>query len=296
MPAGGTPAGEHRQHGGRLPLFASRDIESTIGHDLAMACLQMQQFFNPFPKHLQIREVLLRRLRAELQVGDRFPSEKTLCAEFQVSRETVREALAWLAHEGFLTRHRGRGSFVSRLPEPGPRGRLTGLSEDLTELDPQLRIRVLDAGPVSCPPDVAHTIGVPAGEAVFRITRLRTHGGEPLSHHESFLPLRVGEAVAARDLTRGSMLQVLEHGLRIPFWEDHQQLEAMVADCDMAALLDVPIGAPLLHLVRVWLTEGHLPLVLFRSHYRSDRYYYTVRIDQRRERTPARHRAPPSRA
>lgn len=250
----------------------------------------MQRFFNPYPKHLQIRELLLRRLRSQFEVGDRFPSEKVLCEEFEVSRETVREALAWLAREGYISRHRGRGSFVARCPAAAPGTRLTGLSEDLTALDPELHIRILAQEPVPAAGDVADAIGVSAGDMVYRLTRLRLYRDEPFSRHESYLPLDVGHRLDGYDLTHRSLVHVLEHGLGIPFWEDCQEIEAQVADTDMARLLGVPVGAPLLYLTRLWLTEGHRPLVLFRSHYRSDRYYYTVRIDQRRNGALSPHR------
>jgi DNA-binding FadR family transcriptional regulator len=52
--------------------------------------------------------------------GDRLPSEADLCAHFQVSRPTLREALGRLAALGLLVSRRGSGggSFVAR-PDPG---------------------------------------------------------------------------------------------------------------------------------------------------------------------------------
>jgi DNA-binding FadR family transcriptional regulator len=52
--------------------------------------------------------------------GDRLPSEADLCAHFQVSRPTLREALGRLAAVGLLVSRRGSGggSFVAR-PDPG---------------------------------------------------------------------------------------------------------------------------------------------------------------------------------
>jgi GntR family transcriptional regulator of arabinose operon len=47
-----------------------------------------------------------------LAPGDRFPSETQLCQEHEVSRQTVRQALAVLEREGVLSRRRGSGTFV----------------------------------------------------------------------------------------------------------------------------------------------------------------------------------------
>ena len=44
-----------------------------------------QPFFSPYPKYLQIRAVLLRRLHDEFAAGDRFPTESALCARSRAS-------------------------------------------------------------------------------------------------------------------------------------------------------------------------------------------------------------------
>src|SRR6185436_1882310 len=44
--------------------------------------------------------------------GESIPTEKELCAEFDVARGTVRQALQKLENEGYLRREQGRGTFV----------------------------------------------------------------------------------------------------------------------------------------------------------------------------------------
>ena len=50
----------------------------------------------------------------EFQEGDLIPKEMDLSEQFNVSRPTVRHALNDLVNEGYLTRVRGRGSFVTK--------------------------------------------------------------------------------------------------------------------------------------------------------------------------------------
>src|ERR1043165_6310961 len=80
------------------------------------------------PRYLQIAEALRRELRGE---GERIESEHQLCARFDVSRPTIRQALDVLVQEGLLYRHAGRGTFSTpsaqgdrRLRGIGPLGRL----------------------------------------------------------------------------------------------------------------------------------------------------------------------------
>jgi DNA-binding LacI/PurR family transcriptional regulator len=47
-----------------------------------------------------------------LKPGDRAPTEKELCQQFGVSRITSKRALEMLAADGYVTRFRGKGSFI----------------------------------------------------------------------------------------------------------------------------------------------------------------------------------------
>lgn len=238
------------------------------------------QFFSPFPKYLQIREILLRRIEREFDIGGRFPTEQALCEEFGVSRETVREALSGLERDGLISRRRGRGTYVTKHPEPKLDTRLTGLVEDFSALKFDTEARVLEKGPINPPRGVASALELDPAESIYRIMRLRMFEGRPLSAHESFLPLEHGVRVAKLDLRYTSMVYELEHTLNVPLWDDSQHIEAVIAETTMAALLDVPLGAPLLMLTRLCRTTDGRPAVLFRSHFRSDRYYYTVKLAQ----------------
>jgi GntR family transcriptional regulator len=53
-------------------------------------------------------------------------------------------------------------------------------------------------------------------------------------------------------------------------------VEAVCADTGLARLLDLPLGAPVLYVTRLLRQRDDRLLVLFRSHFRADRYYYTV--------------------
>lgn len=59
------------------------------------------------------------RIRSgEWATGDRLPPERDLCRELDVSRTTLRQALAELERRGLVSREQGRGTFVADPPEP----------------------------------------------------------------------------------------------------------------------------------------------------------------------------------
>ena len=67
------------------------------------------------PLYYQLEVSLRSRLaEGEFAPGDGFPSEAAIGAEYNVSRITVRQALASLERDGLIHRQRGRGGLCHR--------------------------------------------------------------------------------------------------------------------------------------------------------------------------------------
>ncbi|HEY9486970.1 MAG TPA: GntR family transcriptional regulator, partial [Chryseosolibacter sp.] len=47
------------------------------------------------------------------KVGDLLPSENELCASYNITRPTVRQALLRLINMGYIIRYKGKGSIVA---------------------------------------------------------------------------------------------------------------------------------------------------------------------------------------
>ena len=66
------------------------------------------------PLYLQIYNNLLKDIgNGKFASGDKIPSEKELTQQFEVSRITVKKALEKLSLDGYISRMRGKGSFVN---------------------------------------------------------------------------------------------------------------------------------------------------------------------------------------
>lgn len=237
-----------------------------------------QPFFSPYPKYLQIRAVLLRRLHDDFAPGDRFPTESALCEEFGVSRETIREALTPLEEQGLIVRGRGAGTIVRRRPETAIERRVTGLVEDFTELKRDTYTTMLATEVRSAQEREARGLAVEPGAPIFFIRRLRFLDGAPLSIHDAYLPVEYGVPLARRDLTRSTILRELQSYLDDVLIEDFQEIDACIADPQFAEQLAVAISGPLLQIRRRHVDRTGKPAVFFVSWFRSDRYYATVKF------------------
>ena len=68
------------------------------------------------PRYHQISNILTERIElGRYAIGDLLPTEQDLCAEFDVSRYTIREALRRLTEAGLVRRRQGRNRSFRRL-------------------------------------------------------------------------------------------------------------------------------------------------------------------------------------
>jgi GntR family transcriptional regulator len=80
----------------------------------------------PVPLYHQLEQDLRARIKGqEFKIGEALPTEERICAEYGVSRITVRRALETLIAEGLINKRRGVGTFVTSPPDAGVRLRIS---------------------------------------------------------------------------------------------------------------------------------------------------------------------------
>ena len=209
--------------------------------------------------------------------GTRLPSENDLCQTYRVSRATVREAIRELIVGGLVDRHHGKGSFV-RAASRVPSLKFTGFLEDLYDQVQKVSVHSVAINERVGPESVLQRLGLSPGTSLTLIERARWVDGEPFAWTVNFLPTAIGRRIRRRDLQRWPALRVLEEQLGIEVAEAVQTLRAELADGESARHLAVPFASPILFVERLYLDRQGAPLQLVRTHYRADRYEFTVRL------------------
>ncbi|MGE7433094.1 GntR family transcriptional regulator [Kitasatospora sp. NPDC001175] len=230
----------------------------------------------PEPKYWHLRTVLLRTIEAEFSTGQVIPNERELSARFGVARATLRQALDQLELEGRLVRRRGIGTLIAAprvgIPVGSPVG---GPAENGPGSAGGSTWRTVDCVSAPASAQLALALGIPAGETVHTVRRLRvvqgrTMAAESLHVPESAVPHlpavpRVVGGTAEQDRAK-SVLRQLE---RLGVDGESRSVELGVAEAEEAALLERPPGTPVLVVTTQYAVAGRL-VALALSTYRAD--------------------------
>ncbi len=205
--------------------------------------------------------------------GGRLPAERTLAHELQVSRVTVRKALTRLRDEGSLQSSAQQGWFVpSRLVGPPPP--LQTFTEMARARGLQATSRILSATVRAATLEEAERLNLAPAEDVFHLERLRGMGGRPLCLDKSTLPLSMVEPLVHTDLTDRSLFQCLSELCGIEIFRSSHAVQAEAASAELAALLEVPPGSPVLIESDLNYSRDETPVVLGTIWHRGDAYRF----------------------
>lgn len=230
------------------------------------------------PLYQQIKALILRSLQAgEWRPGEAIPSELELAARYKVSQGTVRKAVDELAADNLLVRRQGKGTFVATHHEEQVQYRFLRLEPDHVDaLGGSAHRSFLDCRRLRAPADVARALQMKPGEMVVEVRRVLHFSGQPVVLDDIWLPGHLFKGLTADRLSeyRGPMYALFESEFGVRMIRAEEKLRAVLADDDVARLLEVAPGAPLLSVERLAYTYGDQPVELRKGLYRTDRHHY----------------------
>lgn len=225
------------------------------------------------PYYQQLYDLLYRNIAGgHWRPGDMLPSETELIDRYQVSRITVRQALAMLVKDGLIYRRRGLGTFVAVPKIEQGLNRIISFSEDMRWRGFQAGTVVLSSGLVAASEDLAKRLEIDTGEKIARLERLRLADGEPMSLEVSHLIDRMCPGVLERDFARTPLRDTLAREYDLILSNAKQQIRAIVASEQLADKLSVSSSAPLFYIERTSYSQYNRPVEFLQLYHRGDRY------------------------
>jgi GntR family transcriptional regulator len=224
------------------------------------------------------RELLALISAGELEPGQRLGSERELSTRLGVSRSTLRQALGALEGLGAVRRvpGRGGGTFVSKSKIERDLSSVIGVPALLREQGFTAGSRVVSAGIVAADDATARSLAVDPGDLVTEIVRIRLADGAPLSLENARFPALRFPSLLELPLG-GSIYDLLAERYGVRPVEAIESIEAVPAGFHEAAVLDVPLGIPLLAITRTTFDQTGSPFELSHDLFRADRTRILVR-------------------
>jgi len=232
------------------------------------------------PIYVQIRE----SLRAEitggiLKRGEQLPSENELASRFSVSRMTIRESIEDLVDEGLLYRRHGVGTFVAYPHLQRDHTRLTSFFDKAENEGFQFQAKLLTLEVVLATPKVAHALDLPVTSNVIRVKTLRYANDVPVTVHDAHIPHTLFAGILNEDLEVQHLWTLFEKcGYRVK--RAIQKLEAREATKEVARLMKIKEGAPVLFKERTVYADDGTPVEFTYCYNRGDMYSLTVALER----------------
>jgi GntR family transcriptional regulator len=246
---------------------------------------QPQPDFGNRPQYQLIANDLRQRIdRRELPPGSQVPTEKELANSYGCSRNTVRQALQALAHEGLISagraragrsvRRRERFVLTQRVTDELGSTRLRGPDNfaDQAHRLGKVPSQVIEVAIVAADPEYAARLEVPVDESLVVRRRMRYLDGA-LSHlSESYYPLALVKdtlVLDPKEIVPGVTPLLAALGHREVRYVD--EIVSRMPDPDEVRSLSIGIGVPVIEHFRTgWSAER--PVRVTRTVLPSDRH------------------------
>jgi GntR family transcriptional regulator len=232
------------------------------------------------PVYVRIRETLRGEItNGMLKRGERLPPEHELATKFSVSRMTIRESLEDLVDEGLLYRRHGVGTFVAFPHLQRDHTRLTSFFDKAKEEGVEVRAELLSLEVMQARAVVARALDLPPGSRVIRIKTLRYANNVPITIHEAYVPHKLFANIVNENLEHQHLWSLIEKcGYNVK--RAVQRLEARDADKELAGLMKIKEGSPILFKERTVYAADGTPVEFTYCYNRGDAYSLTVALER----------------
>jgi GntR family transcriptional regulator len=233
------------------------------------------------PLHVAISEQLKEKIEAgDYEPGERLPSEFDLGVIFEVSRTTIRKAIANLIQQGLVTTQQGKGIFVTEQHKIS-----FSMSNPLMYFDAALkrqgylgRVQSLRFQLTKATPEVSRKLQLSErGAKVYWQEKIIYADESPIALDVVYYPEPIGSQLAEKLQQGFTYSTLVANGIHLN--AAAVRLESIPATYELSEYLAVPLGMPLLVFNYVAYQGDRQPAVCGKTLSRSDWTCYTAEIE-----------------
>ena len=237
------------------------------------------------PLYRHIAQLLAGEIRSgNFAVGSMLPTEQELCAQFGVSRFTVREALRILQSLGLVGRRQGQGTMVRAAQERRTYRLSLHNFTDLEQHGYYTRLTDISAEEIVADSALAAELPCHPGDAFMRVSCYREPVDDtvpiPTAWNQTFIIAAYGAVAQEIGTHEGPVFGLIERQFGESIREIEQEVSSVLLDPVIASKLSVRARSAGLRVKRTYFGRDQRPVMFAWNTYSGDHFNLTMRFRQ----------------
>ncbi|MBY0010940.1 GntR family transcriptional regulator [Paenibacillus typhae] len=204
----------------------------------------------------------------------RLPDERTLSETYQVSRSSIKRALAKMESVGIIFKKRGSGTFINPLYIKNEsifnyEGSNLGVTDNFQMHGTKPKVKVLSFEVIPPTKELQRDLFLGPHDFVYKIVRLRLFDDEPFMIETGYIPIKIVQDLN-QTIIEGSIFNYLEDSRNLAVTKSFLSVFAEPSEPDDQELLHLSPNEPVSIMEGIFFLDNGTPLEFshMRFHYK----------------------------
>jgi GntR family transcriptional regulator len=242
---------------------------------------EMGMFQSKSPLYYQLAEIIINDIKEKnLQENDRILTEREYCEKYNLSRSTVRQAIAYLEKKGYIYKVQGCGTFVSSRVMKQKLLKFYSFTEEAKKQGKTPSSKILSFKEKKADEKICKELNINKDDKVYELQRLRLADDEVVMYEKTYLLEKKMQGLSKNILLEKPLYDILQNRYNISFTKATERFSVLLADEKIAEILTIPQGSPIIRLQR-WTYAGMEIIEYTVSLVRGDRFEFEVELEEK---------------
>lgn len=242
---------------------------------------EIGMFQSKSPLYYQLAEIIINDIKEKnLQENDRILTEREYCEKYNLSRSTVRQAIAYLEKKGYIYKVQGCGTFVSSRVMKQKLLKFYSFTEEAKKQGKTPSSKILSFKEKKADEKICKELNINRDDKVYELQRLRLADDEVVMYEKTYLLEKKMQGLSKNILLEKPLYEILQNRYNISFTKATERFSVLLADEKIAEILTIPQGSPIIRLQR-WTYAGMEIIEYTVSLVRGDRFEFEVELEEK---------------
>ena len=233
------------------------------------------------PLYYQLAEIIIDEIKEKnLKENDRILTEREYCEKYNLSRATVRQAIAYLEKKGYIYKIQGCGTFVSSRVMKQKLLKFYSFTEEAKKQGKTPSSKILSFKEKKADEKICKELNINRDDKVYELQRLRLADDEVVMYEKTYLLEKKMQGLSKNILLENPLYDILQNRYNISFTKATERFSVLLADEKIAEILTIPQGSPIIRLQR-WTYAGMEIIEYTVSLVRGDRFEFEVELEEK---------------